>query len=72
MSSALSNIILIAISVWFIALIVAIITLIKRRNITKIEKVFWAAIIFFAPVVGLLFYLLVSFRKKTNNDLKHY
>ena len=70
-SSALLNIFLIAIIIWFIVLIIAIITLTKRKDIVTPAKAFWSAVIFFAPVVGLIFYLMYGFKNKRRDITKY-
>lgn len=67
-SSTLLNVFLILLFVWFIVLVISLITLLKRTDILFPIKIFWAAIIFFAPVVGLIFYLLSGAKK--NKRLK--
>lgn len=63
-SSALTIIILTAIIIWFIVLVISLITLLKRSDLLFPVKIFWAAVIFFAPVVGLLIYLMAGPKRK--------
>ena len=65
------KIVLIAILVWLVALIAAIVTLSKRHDVPVPVKVFWAAVIFFAPLVGLILYLAFSF-KKNDRTIRRY
>jgi len=67
-SSTLLNVFLILLFVWFIVLVISLITLLNETDILFPIKIFWAAIIFFAPVVGLIFYLLSGAKK--NKRLK--
>jgi phosphotransferase system glucose/maltose/N-acetylglucosamine-specific IIC component len=63
-SSALMKVVFVAVIIWFITLIISIISLYKRTDILKPVKIFWAAVIFFAPVVGLIFYLIYGIKRK--------
>lgn len=66
LSSTLLNTFIILVIVWLIVLIIAIITLTKRKDIIMPIKAFWGMVLFMAPVVGLIFYLIYGFRKKRN------
>jgi hypothetical protein len=70
-SSVLLNIIVAIALVWLVVLIIAIVTLSRRRDMATPVKIFWAAIIFFAPVAGLILYLVFGFRRK-NHHIKRY
>ncbi|NCD68954.1 PLD nuclease N-terminal domain-containing protein [Mucilaginibacter agri] len=72
-SSTLFNIIVVLFLVWLVVLIVAIITLLNRKDISTLEKAFWAAVIFFAPVVGLIFYIIYGIKKsdRSSDLIKH-
>lgn len=56
---------------WFIILIIAIVTISRRRDMAVPVKIFWAAVIFFAPVVGLILYFVFGFRK-SDRDIRRY
>ncbi len=62
--SALVSGYLILIGLWVITIIIVLITLFKRNDILVPVKIFWAAIIFIAPVIGLIFYLLFGLSKR--------
>lgn len=51
---------MVAIIIWFIILVISLVTLIKRSDILFPVKIFWAAVIFFAPVIGLIIYLFAG------------
>jgi hypothetical protein len=70
-SSVLLNIIVAIAFIWLVVLIIAVITLSRRRDMATPVKIFWAAIIFFAPVAGLILYLVFGFRKK-DHRIKRY
>lgn len=63
LSSTLLNTFLILIILWFIILVIAIISLAKRKDMLMPVKIFWSAVLFIAPVVGLIFYLLYGTRR---------
>lgn len=50
--------------IWVVTLIIVLITLFRRKDIFLPVKIFWAAIIFIAPVLGLIFYLLLGLPKR--------
>ena len=62
--SALVSGYLILVGLWLITVIIVLITLFKRNDILVPVKIFWAAIIFIAPVIGLIFYLLFGLSKR--------
>jgi membrane protein implicated in regulation of membrane protease activity len=62
--SILMNALFIIAGLWFLIFIICLITLARREDMFVPEKIFWAVIIFFAPVVGLIFYLVFSVRKR--------
>jgi hypothetical protein len=64
LDSILMNTVFVVVIIWFIIFVVSLITLSRRKDISVPEKIFWAAIIFFAPVVGLLFYVIFGFKKR--------
>ncbi|QQL48383.1 PLDc N-terminal domain-containing protein [Mucilaginibacter ginkgonis] len=47
---------------WLVVLIISILTLTKRKDIAMPVKAFWSAVLFMAPVVGLIFYLIYGLR----------
>ena len=63
--------ILVALLVWLLVLIVALVTLSRRQDIATPVKIFWAAVIFFAPLIGLILYFVFGFKRK-NNNIKRY
>ncbi|TKK67747.1 hypothetical protein FC093_13435 [Ilyomonas limi] len=70
-SSVLLNIIVAIALLWLVVLFIAIVTLSRRRDMATPVKIFWAAIIFFAPVAGLILYFVFGFRKK-DHRIKRY
>ena len=62
--SALVSGYLILVGLWLITLIIVLITLFKRKDILLPVKIFWAVIIFIAPVIGLVIYLLKGLPKR--------
>lgn len=62
---AFSNIPPIFLGIWLLILIVALFTLSRRKDMFTFIKIFWALVIFFAPVLGLIFYIMFS--SKTSN-----
>jgi len=64
LASIIVNAFFIIIVTWFIVLVISVFTLSRRRDISIPAKIFWSAIIFLAPVVGLIFYLIYGYRKR--------
>jgi hypothetical protein len=62
--SIIVNAFLVIVIIWFVVLIISLFTLSRRRDITIPVKIFWSAVIFFAPVAGLIFYLIYGYGKK--------
>ena len=62
--SALVSGYLILVGLWLITLIIVLVTLFKRKDILLPAKIFWAIIIFIAPVIGLIIYLLTGLPKR--------
>jgi hypothetical protein len=62
--SALVSGYLILVGLWLITLIIVLVTLFKRQDIVLPTKIIWAAVIFVAPVIGLIFYLLLGLPKR--------
>ena len=50
--------------IWFITFIIVLISLFKRNDIFLPVKLFWGFIIFIAPVIGLIFYLIYGLKGK--------
>ena len=71
-TSTLLNIFVILFLVWLVVLIIAVYTLFRRRDILLPVKAFWAAVLFFAPVVGLIFYLIYGAKKNNRSDITRY
>jgi uncharacterized membrane protein YhaH (DUF805 family) len=71
-TSTLLNIFVILFLIWLVVLIIAIYTLFRRRDILLPIKAFWAAVLFFAPVVGLIFYLIYGAKRNHRNDITRY
>ena len=57
-SSVLFNVFLMVLLVWVVVLTVVLITLSKRKDVALPIKLFWSAVIVFAPFAGLLVYLI--------------
>ncbi|MDB5222257.1 MAG: hypothetical protein JWN83_924 [Chitinophagaceae bacterium] len=55
---------LILVAIWLVTIIIVAITLFKRKDIPLPVKILWAAIIFIAPVIGLIFYLILGLPKR--------
>ncbi|EHQ28172.1 PLDc N-terminal domain-containing protein [Mucilaginibacter paludis] len=64
LSSVLINTTLIILLIWLIVLVFSLVSLSRRRDIFTPVKVFWAAIILFAPVAGLVVYLVYGPKKR--------
>ena len=62
--SALLKGYLAVILIWLITLIIVIITLVKRKDMFLPVKIVWGIILFIAPVIGLIFYLIFGLRGK--------
>jgi hypothetical protein len=50
--------------IWVVTIIIVLVTLFRRKDILLPVKIFWAVIIFIAPVLGLLFYLVLGLPKR--------
>lgn len=48
--------------IWFITLIIVMVTLFKRADIGITKKIFWGLLIFIAPVLGLILYLIYGLK----------
>lgn len=53
------------VAVWLVILIIALFTLSRRKDMFFPIKIFWALVMFFAPVLGVIFYIV--FGSKTAN-----
>ena len=62
--SALVSGYLILVALWLLTIIIIFVTLFKRKDIPVPLKIFWAIIIFVAPVIGLIVYLIVGLQKR--------
>ena len=62
--SALISGYLILVGLWLLTIIIVFVTLFKRNDIPMPVKIFWALIIFVAPVIGLILYLIVGLQKR--------
>lgn len=62
--SALLSGYLILIGLWLITIIIVLIKLFKRKDIAQPVKIFWTAVIFIAPVIGLILYLMIGLPKR--------
>jgi len=51
--------------IWLVILIIALFTLSRRKDMLFPIKIFWALVMFFAPVLGVIFYIV--FGSKTSN-----
>jgi predicted membrane metal-binding protein len=71
-TSTLLNIFIILFLIWLVVLIIAIYTLFRRKDMPLPIKAFWAAVLFFAPVVGLIFYLIYGAKRNNRNDITRY
>ncbi len=67
-SSTIQDIFYILAAIWFILLIISLFRLSNRKDMFLPVKVFWAFVIFLAPFIGLVFYLIYS--RKTVKRLK--
>lgn len=62
--SALVSGYLILVALWLLTIIIVFVTLFKRKDIPMPVKIVWAIIIFVAPVIGLIVYLIVGLQKR--------
>ena len=54
---------LILVGLWLLTIIIVFVTLFKRKDIPMPVKIFWGIIIFVAPVIGLIIYLIIGLQK---------
>ena len=62
--SALLSGYLVLVGLWLITIIIVLITLFRRKDILLPVKIFWGFIIFIAPVIGLILYLILGLPKR--------
>jgi len=62
--STFNWVLLAIVGIWFIVLVISLVTLWNRRDIILPKRIFWMAVILFAPVVGLILYLFVGAKKR--------
>ena len=62
--SALVSGYLIIVALWLLTIIIVFVTLFKRKDIPMPVKIVWAIIIFVAPVIGLIVYIIVGLQKR--------
>jgi len=70
-SSVLLYTIIALLFAWLVVLIVTVVTLSRRRDMATAIKIFWAAVIFFAPLIGLILYFVFGFRKMDRNSRRY-
>ena len=63
-SSILFNSVVILVLIWLVVLIVSLLKLARRKDLFAPVKYLWAAIIVFAPVAGLIAYLIYGSKKR--------
>lgn len=51
--------------VWIILVLIAVRSLVKRTDMLFPVKVFWGFVLFFAPVIGLIFYFFLTSKRKS-------
>jgi hypothetical protein len=56
--STLATIYLIAAGVWLLTIIITLIVIYRRKDLTRIVKYFWTFVIIIAPVLGLIAYFI--------------
>ena len=50
--------------VWIILVIIAVRSLLKRKDMLLPVKLFWGIVLFCAPVVGLIFYFFMTSKRR--------
>ena len=57
---------LVLVLIWLLTLVIILVTLFRRKDILLPVKLFWAVVMFVAPLIGLIFYLIFGLqgRKK--------
>jgi len=63
-SSVVFNIFIIVLLVWVVVLAVVLISLSRRKDILMPVRLFWSAVIVFAPFAGLLVYFIYGPKKR--------
>ena len=56
--STLATIYLIAAGIWLLTIIITLIVIYRRKDLTRIVKYFWTFLIIVAPVLGLIAYFI--------------
>jgi len=64
LDSFLAKVLFATIIIWFIIFLICLVTLSRRKDLSLPERVLWAVVIFFAPVIGLIFYLVFGSKRK--------
>jgi hypothetical protein len=64
------QVLLALLAIWLIVLVISLLSLWKSRDMLLPFRLFWMAVILFAPVVGLIFYLLFGIKKRPATDLQ--
>ncbi len=65
-----SSVLLILLGVWLLVLIIALVSLWKRHDTIMPVRIFWMLVIFVAPVIGLVFYLVFGTKKRTTTSIE--
>jgi hypothetical protein len=55
---------LVLVIIWLVTLIIILVTLFKRTDIGLPVKFFWGIVIFIAPLIGLIFYLIFGLPRR--------
>ncbi len=61
----LANIPPLYLAIWLVVLVISLLTLSRRKDMLMVVKVFWALVIFFAPVIGVVFYIIFGSQTTT-------
>ena len=56
--STLATIYLITAGVWLLTIIITLIVIYRRKDLTRLVKYFWTFVIIIAPVLGLVAYFI--------------
>jgi hypothetical protein len=49
---------LVLVIIWLLTVVIILVTLFRRKDILLPVKLFWGVVIFVAPLIGLIFYLI--------------